>query len=892
MNSQAVIAAGMLEAEGTSPEAPAADRAAVLAEIKAGPTIWVREQRSYSLDEYRQRVRRHVARWRAPTVACPDAPEINAFFAAAIDHDLRFEVSSLADWSAVTAHQRPNAATAAYVRRRAIADWQWRWPLRFGVLASPAAARRVTEGRGSGRYSQLYSVFETDGTAACELLLITPDRSGESFPAAAVVVVLGADPARLPADLLDVVPKLGSAGIAFCPADSLGWLEGLVVELSHDLPLDLALAKALPGAVLLADPDFVARTTVRQWGMELSAALHAHGDEAAAETLDGLLSGRYASEGGEATDSTRMSEVARNSGIEAAVRGGPPREAARPPARSPFAFDSEVAPPATAPPLGGPESERDKRAAKTPAPEVAPPNERRLITEFWVGNEKQRKILPPTTDVSLEIWIGIPAPDEIAADGPLPLPETTATTAILDVAVCSSLWSGEKRQQVSLPMARRDQPSNNSAVFEFTTGASGSVAEFDIVISHQNRPLQAATLTAAVREKSLPRDRVKLLTYPLSTPPEPAVDVPPVDVSLDGRGSELRNRATGDLIPLTAVGDLLDSIELEASQTLGRDDAPDDLDDPRALELLIHLARMGSELRSQLDNLGLKSARSIDVLVAPTSRMFPLELVYEAPAPTEGAKRCRYHRDCPPPVGETCSHASRGVVCPYAFWGVHRRITRTVKLDPKAGTDYTIKLHVDDVLYAAAVDSDHGAPPGQEPTRLIAESAQSLIGCQQSGPVTSWREWRKQVAQRHPALLILLAHTELTGREPALLIGKKSYLARPDVSKRDVRAEGSPAPIVLLMACASGALGDAFGSLPATFTANGAGTVVATLTKIAGRHGAWATREFMRALGARGGGQISVGDAVLDARRALIAQGVLLGLLLVSHGNSQISVLP
>jgi len=361
-------------------------------------------------------------------------------------------------------------------------------------------------------------------------------------------------------------------------------------------------------------------------------------------------------------------------------------------------------------------------------------------------------------------------------------------------------------------------------------------------------------------------------------------------VTLDGRGAELRNRANDTAISLTEVDKLLDSLELQASQTLGRDDAPDRLDDERATTLLIDLARKGSELRKQVIGLGLETAMSIDIMVMQTTRIFPLELVYEGPTPLHGAKRCTHHADSPPADGASCSHVSTHCVCPYAFWGMHRRISRTVQLDKQtpAATDRTVT--VGDVLWAAARQADHDAPRGQEPTRRLGAAAQQWIGTTQRASVTSWRAWRGQVAARRPGLLLLLAHTELSESEPALLIGTKSYLARPDVSTRVVRGKNAPAPIVVLMACASGSNGDAFGSLPGTFAASGAGAVVATLTKIAGRHGAMAGEEIMRALVTDTGARRTIGDKLLNVRRALIQRGVLLGLLLVCHGNAEIKV--
>ncbi len=85
-----------------------------------------------------------------------------------------------------------------------------------------------------------------------------------------------------------------------------------------------------------------------------------------------------------------------------------------------------------------------------------------------------------------------------------------------------------------------------------------------------------------------------------------------------------------------------------------------------------------------------------------------------------------------------------------------------------------------------------------------------------------------------PNLLVVLGHTMVEGGETNLYIGKDSALARVEVSAAELRAADSPPPLVLLIACATAALGDPFGTLPGTFTAKGAGAVVGTLSKIIG----------------------------------------------------------
>lgn len=762
----------------------------------------------------------------------------------------------------------------AIVRGRAN-DFRWHWPLRVGIVPGPAADDWLAELRKSWLSQRLYEVElipPDPSDQHFDVVLVDsrdlPDqfRWGSTLHFAGAVIAVGAVSAH---DTLDRLISSFQPNVAIAiPADDVTWWETFVNELAHDCPIDAAAVAAHAGTLVAGDPAVLDLTAVGHWAVAADA-------QSGSNLLsEGIEHTQFRHEYQGACQISDRSRSAAGSGPPPELRRDYTARAAKPPRRPTRRH--------TAP-----------RAHPSPTADLASDgnaDERRLVAVCWFANQMCRKVLPPVSPGLLELKIALPPEGAIAADKTFPTPPETGPSVTLDIRVESGLWSTAQHQQISLPLSRVDQPST-SAVFEFTTGESGTVAEFDIVVSHHNRPLQAAMLSAAVRSTRLPSERITLVTYPLSTPARPIPNAPMIDVALDGRGPELRNASTGASVPLTAIDDLLDSIELHASTSLGRDDAPDDLEDQRSVDLLIQLARMGSELHTQLRGLGLDQATSIDVLVMPTTRIFPLELVYEGPAPLPGAIRCAHHRDRAPPIGEACRHASPRQVCPYSFWGAHRRISRTVQMESDTRPVTARQVVIDDVLWGAAKQADHGAPPGRLPTQAIRDAALQWFNAAQHDPVTSWREWRKQVATRHPGLLVLLAHTELSQREPALLIGTQSLLARPDVSSKVVRCPDDAAPIVVLMACASGSQGDAFGSLPGTFTAHGAGAVVATLTKIAGRHGAIASAEVMRALSSAGAQGRSVGDALLEVRRALIAQGVLLGLLLVGHGNTEIEVM-
>ena len=304
----------------------------------------------------------------------------------------------------------------------------------------------------------------------------------------------------------------------------------------------------------------------------------------------------------------------------------------------------------------------------------------------------------------------------------------------------------------------------------------------------------------------------------------------------------------------------------------------------RRVELLITLAGIGTELDTFLAPLDIGDARSINVIVNPDTRVLPLELVYAGPPPLPNAKLCDHVLN-PPPPGQACDKPSTRRVCPYAFWGLHRSIARTIqwKEDRRKKTQpWTTTISASSVLYGATVIADEGASEPL-PTADVLAAAQSLF--QPVTRVTSWNAWRKAVKSDKPNLLVVLGHTLVEGGSTNLYIGKKSVLARLRISTSVLRADGSPRPLVLLIACATAALGDPFGSLPGTLTAKGAGAVVGTLSKIVGPHGAAATTHLLRAIHDLAGQDASVGDAVEAARRSLIAERRPIGLILVSHGE-------
>jgi hypothetical protein len=305
------------------------------------------------------------------------------------------------------------------------------------------------------------------------------------------------------------------------------------------------------------------------------------------------------------------------------------------------------------------------------------------------------------------------------------------------------------------------------------------------------------------------------------------------------------------------------------------------------MEVLIELARYGAQLRVYTEPLKIGDASVISLTVDPSDPVVPLELVYDGEAPGWDAKLCTAAHGA-----GSCRRASAAVVCPYAFWGLTRTIARAIeRRDANPNTHKPRSLDLRPVLYAAADRADDHAPPNEKPSDLLRAALETFAGADSLTQVRTWALWTSSVSSKRPELLVVLGHTETLRDEVNLEIGKGEFLARPEVEARFIGMQGAAPPLVVLIACATAASGDMWAGLPTAFASKGAAAVVATLTKLNGAQGALAAAQVVGALRATTDGQQRLlGAALRTARRDLVSQGLLVGLLLVSHGEIDVQL--
>ncbi|MGQ0801465.1 MAG: CHAT domain-containing protein [Pseudomarimonas sp.] len=515
-------------------------------------------------------------------------------------------------------------------------------------------------------------------------------------------------------------------------------------------------------------------------------------------------------------------------------------------------------------------------------------SQRRLIADAWSGGDYRRAALLPDADHELHVRIAIPGPLDTAAQEDFPENELAAgVSAKLMVTVTSDELGLTARLPIVLSTANR-AASSTTALFAFRTQSDGSVVDIKILVTFQERPLQEAHFVASVRARPLASDRAQLNAIPLSSSPEPIADATPAQVSLEVNGANLVRTGSGIAIDQTQLRGILDEIERMASRVLGNADAPETLDGESAEGLLISLARYGASIKELLAPLQIGDATTISLLINASTPLMPLELVYDAPTPRVESKLCE-HRRGGAMVGksEVCSNVGNTVVCPYAFWGQRRVIARTIRLyGEDARPSVSGPFNLRPVLYASVDRADVDSHADKKPSDILAAEIEAMVGTGEVMRVRDWDEWKRQVREKHPQLLVVLGHTESLGAEARLEIGTNSWLRGSDIGAEHLYDTDAARPLVVLLACATGVPRNYFGGLPGAFTGRGAAAVVATLTKLRGPHGAQAATAVVRALCSDDSyGASRLGVAMTSARHQLIKDGLIAGLFLVSHGE-------
>ena len=237
----------------------------------------------------------------------------------------------------------------------------------------------------------------------------------------------------------------------------------------------------------------------------------------------------------------------------------------------------------------------------------------------------------------------------------------------------------------------------------------------------------------------------------------------------------------------------------------------------------------------------------------------------------------------PPAPGQGCDRVSELIVCPYAFWGLNRTISRTVRWDgPAAPPDGAGATTEFSVLYASTKIADVGAHAPLPGDQVMAAAKKAFSAVKR---VSTWKTWRKEIERRRPRLLVILGHAVVTGLDANVFIGENSSIAGVDFTGADLRISLGPKPLVLLIACRSRPSATPSAPSRACSPPRAPAPSSARWRPSPGRAGATAAVHLLEAYHEAAGTEASVGDMVAAARRSLLAEKRLMGLILVSHGE-------
>ena len=678
-------------------------------------------------------------------------------------------------------------------------------------------------------------------------------------------------------------------------ANDMAWLVRLIEELSHNQPLDAAVMQmwramgAEPGTILLlSTPRFIDESQLSTFAGLLAKrveemseedfhySLAAH--EAAkpirgfgkADALRMLESGVYRSESGDASFVSRLAQ----------------------------ALPQAAAPPATAPVA-------TRGATKGTAASTA---EGRFLLHKISAKEsttvRPEKALEAGKSYKLSVLIGERQEGFIKGGKSFPEPPLRPEEAGASLAVVFfeeySKPEGELRP-VFLPRVG----DSSTAEFEFTVSLDCNVFEGWVSVYHNNRLLQEGVLRArVVGAVSGAKDAPSQTNFNISSMPHP------LRVGLDGRtlfGGTLRLQGDGSLMIVRGLNAVrakppglkqaVDELEYSFNRVKWGDIDEKWLDNADLAKAMSLIAQQGWQLRRELCSNPLMkdmeaSDKPICVYAADSNVRAPLELCYAKAQPKDGARICP--KGARPAEDGTCEKACeaaqspRDYVCPLGFWSLSKVLewrsqSADSREDPEA-LNFSNEPTAREVLQPLQkVVLGRSDLVQDEDTKELQELLQRQSPSWKE--VKSWDEWEAAVEAESPTLLLLMPHVDNKSYPPKVEI-QGEFKDPPGIEDADVLGKIPQKPMILLLGCgAATALVD-FQSLPAQFRRSQAAVVIAPLAELLARDAPHLAKVIIETMAEGPVGTRPFAQVLLAARRKLVAQGKLAGLLLLSFGDA------
>jgi hypothetical protein len=777
--------------------------------------------------------------------------------------------------------------------------YSWGWPLRIAAVGP--SARRWVDAMNSVSYLQRLfeaTAFPSELPAGgrFELLLVADDvRPFEPNGARCSAVIMVGHGAIATAQSFErgelsdwIFHGLLAAGAGFMATDADAWFERLVRELSHNKPLDVALAEADADSVLFADPYWLEVTSLRTLAMRWQQRVDSDSMVDVPQSLQrfnvpaGLIAMRDLA--------TRMVEVSLHESYNSEGEIADAQAAVS--AHERVEVEERVAMAAVDDGRGaGDETPPDE----TPPGETPPPRfvNVRVSAHTAAGDVSDDEVLTFVRGTTYRIGVAVRAKRAQGAQAlnqALALPDVARQT--LTVVVFPRGRMDQAQRQTVDVIGSGDSP-----WVDFDVTAPGNGDSFDIVVGvFGDGPLQAGLISGAlVGDEATAASGAGWQLSLAGLGVLGVADGTPAVMVDDAAGSNTQTLTlTPGQVQSAAVAGGKQALRDQLLAALKAEGARPSL--KRLAATLAPLAIDGRLLRDQLVGAGpspFDAASTVRVFSSEAGDPLPLEAVYDHAAPVNGSVPI-----CKPALGRatecTSTCASRNdssVVCPFGFWGVSKVVERVRATRGDHGGSAVPGAPRIAVSRGAVVGLSkqvNGADP--RAGAKIAKALRGVVG-KRLASTTTWTAWDDAVAIGAP-LLALVTHTDQVDGRPALEVGgelRSLHLLQP----ANINPAGLvPGPLVLLLGCDTAHVAANYTNVVDRLHAVGADVVVSMQTPVRGSQvarlvdvlGRRLEEELAGATGAR------VGSVLRGTRAELLKQGRIVGLALLATGDGGIEL--
>jgi len=933
--------AGVLAADRRlTPDMSSDEVATALAELLGPATVWgttVPDEEGW--EPFEQAVQYEPVPWMTPDAELVDASldALDAGWSVVEQLSerptyhppvLRTSVPTLDDVAELRRLGRIDGLDLSGYIRRPNGPWIWRWPLEVGVAAADLALATVRL-RGTGEYAEHYEIFDAlaEPERPCDVAIVDArliDRFADPDRPVGLALVIGDDRASRVTSGLDAGATIGAGAMAGLPHDDLSWFEEFVIELTHDRPIDAALAAACPGAVLVGTSAFITMTSLRHWARTAGRIARAEGDIELAGRLNGIIEfQRFDHEVAGGRQIRIAVEDAELTGYDVRVRGSdflmgappppeppasatpasptaPPPPPPPPPAAAPVHPPKMTAPPRPAPAPPPPAMVVPSPSPKAPAQQSAPETSRRMVARVSDSTGAPSGFVAGRTCLLSLRLAAAAAAGQTLASAPMrsPLPDITID---LDVAIYVAGWTAPALVSMQFPQAGDGEWTVPIAFDPPPPSSLSADRMLDVYITVQwkGRVIQSATLSGRVHDAAETVDTEMTFVVDESA----GLDDPDRRTSADATLVQTPGAAGGPVILDASSTVAIDPSVLERANAQVRraltesfERAPTALAD--SAEALTELAVRGSLLRDALRGKNTSFFDDASWIHVMTFGGPPIhfELIYTHPMPrgddvaicapaVEGATSC---------AGDCADRDREDRVCPFGFWGTTKIIERRLH-SPGRGDASASEERVVSVRNGAAVAlTDLVDAEDDTASVRIGEAISAFVQDGQTAAATNWSELEAALDTPRE-LLCLVTHT-IDPADPdddlgvELQVGTESQKLHL-VDHRYVNPDRrTPGPVVIALGCDTGTISASFATFVARLHSLGAEIVMTANAQIPGKEAADFVVRFIEALDTQlaGAGDHRFGAAMTAARAATLCQGDLLALALTASGDGDV----